>query len=95
MNIEVRVQWLKSPLLSVIHSTLSKGTPKPHDWIDIKFKQLNSIKAAFIECLFCVGHRNDTFEEEKEHARLYWVVAHSLNTFIVVRKMPTTNALFL
>lgn len=45
--------------------SIFKGRIKAYDWIDIKFKQLNSIKAAFIECLLCIGHRNDILRKKR------------------------------
>ena len=69
-----------------------------YNWIDVKFKQLNSIKAAFMECLLCIGHRNDIFEEEKEHTRLYWVTTGiatgPFNTFSAVRDVSMANSIF-
>lgn len=54
---------------------------------------------AFIECHLCIGHGNDVFEGEKEHARLYWFITRiamgPFNTFSVVREMPSKNTVFL
>lgn len=95
--------WNLSPVVKVtfIVSDLGstfKGHIKVYDWIDIKFKQLNSIKAAFMECFLCIGHRNEIFEEEKEHAGFYWVTTGiamgHFNTFSAVRDMPMANPIF-
>lgn len=89
----VKVTFIVSDLGSTF-----KGYIKVYDWIDIKFKQLNSIKAAFMECFLCIGHRNEIFAEEKEHAGFYWVTTGiatgHFNIFSAVRDMPMANPIF-
>lgn len=41
-------------------SYICTGYIKASNGVDIKFKQLNSIKAAFIECLPRIGHGSET-----------------------------------